>query len=726
MPDRYLVKWDTARSGNAARDLTALDRTSERRKACAIIASRGPVVKIGEPTPVPWITLVLGSECLEIGAGQLNWPDFAYELKEGLRAAHLDSDSVDRVSNFARHIIEDRYPGTVVDPGTVVETDPRSRHHRQLDRWEALLLNATFKLSTSYYQAMEGWNGAISRWGEASIPLLGVHKEGEAVSSERKGNVEALRKLLRELLVEVAGRPKVKALIKRIRDDVGDADDPRLNPLDLKAATELSWQVLMQGEAVAQGWSELLIALSLNEGARDMPEKRPRPGRAGFMNPENVVQGIREVLGELTMQSRERLGDSTLTAREATYKEYARLLHQQAAVRRLEAGGRYDDITLDPSLVDEEWVPTVADNFGDIGAAERLSGQADETPPNPVEPKLSVQEQVKQESSEVGPLEAAAFVTTFDIGLELSLAKHFPGEPFIVALPVEVTATVDGTSRAKGIWMGYVVTPPHDPNGPIEDSITKPAETAWLVLSGAELNQVLPETDPVRALLPGRSTLAGLPFVVRLMGSPLVDLTIPQGGPVWKSILNHTFVRELGEVDPNVAGEDWVPAEHAGLTGVELKNTVILEENQSLRWSIPAAAMGIRSLPRGLPRELTSSTPGFWRYWTLVGVQLSDSVVRHRVMAELVAAGILQQNSTNYRRPKALGMAINRGHVGSRATETLLWSEVDVVQDDCENLNAYLSHYTDHLERAAVMRNGAQHTPGTLEWPSNDRDCRLQ
>lgn len=728
MPDRYLIKWDSAQGHNQSKDLRDFDMYAEQHKPCAIFANKGPVYLEEEEPPVPWITLVLGSECLEIGAEPLSWPHFAGALKESLVAAGISSASTQGVSTFARHIIEDRYPGKVVEPGP---NDPIPSHpYRQLARWEALLLDATFKMSGAYYQAMAEWNGAMSRWGETSIPLLGVSGDGVAYSTDRRRKVDELIGALKELAEALAQEevPKVGNLITRIRREVS-AQEPQLNLLDLKAATEICWQVLIQGEAVSQGWPELLIALSLTRQARPIPEKRPRPGRAGFMSPDNVRDGIRAVLSKLSEDSREESGDSRSSARESAYREYARLLRAQAVFRSQQSLGRYEDIVLDPSLAGAHWEAPVNPTFGCPGTS------TEGVPPgNPATDPLggASTQRIDVESNDQGPLEAAAFVTTFDIELEMAMAREFPGEPFVVAVPVEVTAKVDLVSRAKGIWMGYVVNPPKASPDPspeshteaIKHAIVHPSPDAWVVLSGADLNREFDVSDPLRAMLPGRDTLAGLPFIVRVMGSPLIDLTIDRNKPILQTILKHTLVPD--ETSPGEAKRSGDQPRPHQMPATQLKHAVILEENQSLRWSVPAAALGIRSLPRGLPRALTSSTPGFWRYWAFVGVQFSDSVVRQRLISEMVAAGILQQNSSSYRRPMAMGLAVNREPIGSRATETLLWSEIDVVQDDCAKLNGYFSHYTAHLTAASSGLGGIPGEPAYLKWPRNDQECNVK
>lgn len=688
MPDRYLVDWSPQWDA-VSEDVPSLARLHARYDEdlfCALLGKSGPpLTEVVAETPrgtagsaasgdsagslarTPWITLVLGSGCLEIGAPILSLVKFTASLVNAI-GEHISDDSGDRVAAivvFARGLLIDRYPGVIVKNGDPAQ-DTQSLTFK---RWEANLLEVSALLNLTYYSAMAAQHGTISRWGATSIKLKGSYPEGKAAHPDQEARLGILQDRLEKLRPLVAGN--VLKLVDRVLNGV-DSRDPKVTVLDLRAMTELAWQLLMKREASAQGWPELLIALSMHEAARAVPHGQPRPR---FRQPGAVVRGMKDVLLPMTRNSIKHLYDNIATEREAAYLEYARLLDVEARVRNREVelryGGSVDDLDLEP-VSDEQLQESI----------ETGSGAGPVTPP------------------------ASAIVTTFDVELELALARHFD-RPFVVALPVDVMATVDGKRRAKGLWLAYVVRPPTapDPDG-LAAAILEPPASRWFVLSGSELvDSPRNDDDAAAEELP---PLRSMPFIVRLTGSPLVTLPdLKRERPLlWQSVKAKAFMPEQAGTDEG----------NIGIDNPEMSHAVMLEENQALRWSLPEL---VQSSRRGLPTALTGANDQFWRYWTLVGVQLSDSVVRYRLMAELVAAGLLQSNPAAYRWPTSCGLAINRDHVGIRAAETLLWSEFEVVRDDCANLTERLKHYTDHLEASlAGDRLG--------DWPRRDQECELR
>lgn len=673
MPDRYLVDWSPQWDA-VSEDVPSLARLHARYDEdlfCALLGKSGPPLTeavatqdAGSLARTPWVTLVLGSECLEIGAPVLSLDRFTAGLEKAVGKHIRESGRVGLVSVFARGLLIDRYPGAIA------QDDKSSEEMQNLTfkEWEAKLLEVSALLNLTYYRAMAAQHGTISRWGATSIKLTETYPPSTPLGADQEVDLDHLQTRLEALKPLVAGN--VLKLVDRVLNRV-DSRAPKVTVLDLRAMTELAWQLLMKREASAQGWPELLVALSMHEAARAVPHGQPRPR---FRQPGAVVRGMKDVLLPMTRNSIKHLYDNKETEREAAYLEYARLLDVEARVRNREMELRYgssvDDFDLGEPVSDEQLLASIETGSGAV------------TPP------------------------ASAIVTTFDVELELALARH-SDRPFVVALPVDVMATVDGKRRAKGLWLAYVVRPPTvpDPDG-LAAAILEPPASRWFVLSGTELvDSPRNEDDAAAEELP---PLGSMPFIVRLTGSPLVTLPdLKRERPLlWQSVKAKAFMPEQeGSDEGNI-----------GIDNPEMSHAVMLEENQALRWSLPEL---VQSSRRGLPTALTGANDEFWRYWTLVGVQLSDSVVRYRLMAELVAAGLLQTNPAAYRWPTSCGLAINRDHVGIRAAETLLWSEFEVVRDDCANLTERLKHYTDHLETSlAGDRLG--------DWPRRDQECELR
>jgi hypothetical protein len=90
------------------------------------------------------------------------------------------------------------------------------------------------------------------------------------------------------------------------------------------------------------------------------------------------------------------------------------------------------------------------------------------------------------------------------------------------------------------------------------------------------------------------------------------------------------------------------------------------------------------------------------RFWLLLGVQIPDDAVRHRVAALVAAESIrgLVPNA-DYEMPRA-GVVVNRRSEPAQR-DILQWQGLDVVEDDhtaaVDALRHYIGHLKDNLNR---------------------------
>ena len=266
------------------------------------------------------------------------------------------------------------------------------------------------------------------------------------------------------------------------------------------------------------------------------------------------------------------------------------------------------------------------------------------------------------------PPVAAAFVATFDLELELALLSQ--SQPFVVALPVTV-ATTTGTSAYA--WIGYKVVPDGKPDS--LDAVLEPDH--WFVLSN---NRGYP-----------RQELSNLPTVVRLTGSPLVELPAD---------LPHRLGNDLGGVLGRRGDAD------DGAAVLAISHAVLLDEFAALAQSTNAMRVEAAQETKnrrwpGLPNSITGSmNADYTRFWMMLGVQTGDAAIRQTV------AGFLARLHATSRihRPGLLrnGIAVNEWIAGE-AEDLMLWSGLDVVRTSCEEFGPDLAHYyAKHLQGGEV------------------------
>lgn len=731
MPHRYLLALgETPAQGDPYEELddwlrSAAVHNVQQPRLCHVLRAAGPA---GPPEPepdgdevapahvrrarsrldIPWVTLVLGSECLEIQPRAFDADALLAAVLRDLMAQG-DARSAHLVHAFVKALIAERLGDLVATASgrraeeSAAETLGSAPEAPSLSPWTLRLVEATAVLNSLYFQAKTVQSRAVSRWNAGVIPLLGApgHFRDERHSAEVPDRLAADVRRLGSLLYKLGEELKqVKAdavpidvghlreLVERLRASVTNADlGAPVNVADVQAMTEITWATLVLDTEVYPTWPELLVDLCLQQGSRGIRSGTPRPS---FRHVSSAEGHLRKLLMPASVASeRAYVNGHNDNPRDEAYRQYARLLVAQSS-----------------------WLRQAADYDVAVAAAAQYpepDGRADG---------------IDDGRPEFTPLLSTAFVTTFDVELEMALRSRYPDQPFVVAVPVhfvhEKDVRADRRERATSLWLGYVVSPSE--RGLLE-AVTRPQDEDWFVLSSANLKEAKSEDSGphLRALEEGHS-LSELPFVIRLSGSPLVqlpDLEDSRGG--WKASTDHlrrralALARSQGEL--RAGGRRPTAARMGDPTDegtARFAHAPLLEEHHSLRLSLPEIEVSGNSA-RGLPRDLTRLAHGsVRRYWLLLGVQLSDSVVRLRLMAQFFSAGLMHGEVFNH--PERSGMALNGTRLTARATDLLEWSEFDLVGGDLERMSAHLGHYSDHLATAR----------GATTWPTNVKECEIR
>lgn len=456
---------------------------------------------------------------------------------------------------------------------------------------------------------------------------------------------EPLLQQLRELKDAIQARPItdlrfVAKFAEAIRIDL-TADPPRVRGSDARLMTEIAWHFLAEGTSQYPGWSDLLVLLNFEFNSTDRRHRWPHLTDLASARAA-LAKELRDTT-ELSWQSRLPPASGgpfaavAVSHRDQLYDAVARLLIAQAKLSVADA-----DTTVGSAPGSVSRRSDVADTLA------RSSHHADAYPP------------------------AVAFVTSFDLELEMALLAL--RSPFRLVMPFYVRRS--GSNTAIGyVWLQTLVAPPPVESGLTAGQLTmlyRPTE--WSLLS----------THPMR-----KDEWPGVPAVVRLAGSPLVDgpdLATAQGA--WADRLRE----QLGP--------------KARLVG-----TVLLDEHTALQqW---AADLGMPRVPNGtrdrlgLPERFVTGVNEETdaRFWFLLGVQLNDDGVRHR-SAALVGAADLRGGVTSKPRtlrPRRMGVMVNRRSTPDQR-EVFIWQGLDVVAATYDDVLPALIHIAEHAEQPDLRR----------------------
>lgn len=279
-------------------------------------------------------------------------------------------------------------------------------------------------------------------------------------------------------------------------------------------------------------------------------------------------------------------------------------------------------------------------------------------------------EQARLQTENTGPFAtplAAAFVTSFDLALELAFLRA--GRAFTIALPFLVT---EDEGPVRVVWLRRTINPDIERT---PEMLFGHAQAQWEVLSGDQTY------GHDRTIPPTIVRLAGCPAITppRLDDHPALSKAVRSSIGLRTEVGRHAPRLEL--VSASVINEHV-----ASILGVAES---YLDHDEGRRLGLP---MSLLCAPGGL-------NPCFARYWLLLGTQLGEGAIRQRMIAQLGAAIMTTPAPDLGRGPVCHGMAVNRT-VGELDALMLQWRGLDIVRrTSSSELVGHLQHYVRHLKK---------------------------
>lgn len=637
----------------------------------------------------PWLTLVIGSGCLELddhaGPGLVA---LVKAVKAALPASAATYASIETRKTLVAEYLASLHRLRVSQPAQAVaaidETEAvnpvgEAEAVAPVDEAEKVTVSAvaaqlslcTALVTKIYHQVRAAGPQAIGRWWAREEAVLGpdrliAREIKAALIAPALEELVVLGQQLREAGDVVFGSRVASQTVQHLVDSVhatlSNEGAVRLEPL--RALTEINWVALTRGSSIYPGWSEVLLRLTLQLG------QAPGEGVAGrslgarphISDHTRVLERLKEIFHPPAKLSWNQPIGKDASDRDRFYRTAASILHAQ--------------VEFTVRLVDHE-----------------------------------------PHSRSLVPL-PTTFVTSFDLELETALWRI--GKPFWIVSPAHV-ADDSNVARSQLVWLAAKVVPEV---GCALTTLTD--ERDWRVAS-----QVL--HDPFG--LERRE-----PIVVRLAGSPLLKIQEnPRDSPeLLEDLKNVGF-----DVDHNL---QLLPA------FIVDEYTSMRQSQAEVFWATKEPPDKGSSQTRGLPDSLTADAgpKGGKRVWLALGVQVDDAAIRQRVFSHISVTEIVRRfrstgsglrsfqtmeearnyvkdwgkcqlvlgasdpepNMTNEDRDQITiirrdvnhgddvavrGLAVNR-RVDRDEAAVLYWLGFDVVDDeDLRNFIPDLKHYIDHL-----------------------------
>jgi hypothetical protein len=613
----------------------------EPRRFCnALEEIHAPLGNLYKRSGYPWITLVLGSGCLEAGLDISGTRIHDVPAIVQKLLAHQDplpdgTNAAKLAAAFAASLIADRLgpPAAPTDGSAEQATgdpsNPRREHGGSFDTTDlktAKLLLCAALLTRLYHLASAAAPDALSRTGHDRVSL----PAGQSGSAELQSNALApVLALLGELIASTdptsdSGDAVLHQALTTIDSSLNSrGHQPSLRVADIQLLTELCWYSLTQDTSVYPGWNDLLLHLSTRTSPALFDRWLPRPA---FDDIDAACWFVQQRYEATTKLSWNQLVDDDETEREQFYATVAGILRQQAALRH----GFLQSSPLQPPI-------------------------------------------------------ASAFVTSFDLELEMAMWRSST-EPFVVAVPMNLLQDVaeQATCLASVCWLGCLIRPDHDLTHEAQlEKLCAPAEEDWFLLNG----------DTAYELAYGN-----YPVIVRLSGSPLMSAPRlwTEDGSDWndlcRRLLKDYHIEMPGE--PPDRNEPELRMAHVALldeySAMQHAASEFLvyqpdRSNERVRQGLPAALFGTRG-------------SAFARFWMMMGVQVSDSSIRYRFASQMtVPTNIDGESVKKAPTPSRAGLVVN-WRTDDTVRDLLGWYNFDVVTDRCENFQADLQHYLRHLQ----------------------------
>lgn len=578
-----------------------------------------------------WPTLVLGSGCTSTESQFASLDALPKQLANAVSkrpsSCAIDGQPLgELVGRFAERLVADRAHRCrpPIDGSEYIFKD--TADDAPLWPWLVELVVAATLMSKLYYQIKARGNDAPLRSDHDEMATLDragtswtlldseyVQPCAQALESISAG------KVANDLSSDEEGsrdavRRTVEALLAGWKAALNpSASEPlQIRLLDMQALAEFTWFCLtakVDESALYPGWSDMLLDLSNHDGT-DTATCEGRVGVPMFTNVNSAADLIRDRYWRITTKSLDHPNDF--------FQTIATLLNTQ-----------YDIYT---KLVGE-------------AATGNRPGQSPQ---------------------------ATAFVTSFDIELELALLRE--GQPFALAFPVNVVVEEkDGHDRViQTCWLALQVPATGD-------------------VSAKERLDDIHQPSGHLSIFTASTRIEG-PLVVHLAGCPLVELPkLSVDALALRDAICEICREELdsvvdGQVPRTLKGSEL--RKFRDETAVRVKermrlwHAIILNEHDGVIQS--ALDLLPENAAYGLPSRVAQGEAkyGWNRYWMLLGVQMRDSAIRQRI-ATLVSS--LPHNGANklaeYGSVNSTGVAIN-SRLAELEKDLLFWSGFDVVRGD--------------------------------------------
>jgi hypothetical protein len=655
----------------------------------------------------PWLTMVFGSGALELhdrrGLAARAFADEVERLIGDQRMPWEDTAEGEAPStnarNFALALVRDR----MGDAPERADGQMVKESVYPVELVAAKLVYVAYLLTYFFHSVRAGMGAPTSRWDYNEVATLTAESHGTGALAEGLADrVIALMWEIDDLLgggdgstaddpnpntkAPVSIQRSVSLLLREIIADLeatGRYQQRELHSYHLRLITEVAWYFLTLGTPIYPGWTDLLLALMLEEGARsDRSFRSARPRYPDLRDLPKLVAGVYE--------------PATKTSWDMT-------------IARLQSGGG-DVSSADWSEIDVDKGRTRVNLYW--AAAEVLWAQAQACQGIP---------------KHQGPLPpTAAFVTSFDLELDMALLATARGRKFRVALPVHLIHQIDKESaQAELCWLIADVVPGSQNLDP-GDLTALRSPVNWRLLTS--------EFDPAEL----RST----PIVIHLSGCPLFSLPEP-GNPAGRGAFRQILVdlgeapakQDQGQGDQERSQDDSDAEQHRKhgfVHAVTVDEYLALRQSEAeLIWSSWDPRNSGARRNRALPQDLMINGLDNPRFWISMGVPVGDAAIRHRLISQLtrqriVALGspdrtsapsgpeMLLGNDLDLYGPVvespdaasqpplsmdsggAVGVAVNT-RIGDDETSLLYWVGFDVVQADCNGFIHDLRHYVRHL-----------------------------
>ena len=524
-------------------------------------------------------------------------------------------------------------------------------------------------LTRFYYTVQVNLVPPIARW-DSDIAALS-HKSQPLFRQTASQRASQGKQLIESLRIDISDRnsTQVDSSVTQAVDDLLEdmhsdlCRGPTLALRRLRFLTEVAWYFVSHGRPIYAGWTDLLLFLTLQQGAKVSSNQSPAPRFPNLTVLPDIVRRLHEAPTKaskgLDGARLNKLEYDSAKKRDRLYEAAANVLWAQAEATRAER----DDL-----LKDRRRPP--------LGYA---------LPP------------------------AAGFVSSFDIELDMAMWSTASGRPFRVILPIHLVQR-SNSGYAELCWLMGEVHPrtDHSDDEAGLNNLRKP--TNWRLVTN----------------LTDESELRETPIIVHLNGSPMYripKLDSPDAAPLVKELaavgldvvlgsdhLEHAVTIDeylaLRQSETELIWHGFEESETRKHLNRSLPKQLMTSTPRNPRYwlsmGVPVSDAGVRHrLVSQLTRERLSIASESLKPDDAgldIGQGGAVDIGSGGGFDIGSGSGVSTDDSSVLRAstPKMGGAAINL-RTGDDAASLLYWAGLDLVSGDCNDLVGELHHYAAHV-----------------------------